>query len=221
MISKRYGNCGRWVRALHVVSPAMSRSPRSTNDGFTLLELMMVITVISILVGIAGPGLARGFADIRARGVITDVMNEFNFSQSRARGYGRAQLLRFTGANEGTVEHFDGNTNSCVASDWGNISGSTCDRADARCLNVIAAGDRSGTETWSLEISTSATSGWDASANVEVCYDSRGTMHWRPGGTPTWSTSLVGGGIRFQLVRPQSVSRVVVVPLGGAARRVR
>jgi general secretion pathway protein H len=57
---------------------------RSKDPGFTLLELLVVVLVVSLALGLAYPALSRGSAAIRLRTTARDILNTFRYAREKA-----------------------------------------------------------------------------------------------------------------------------------------
>jgi prepilin-type N-terminal cleavage/methylation domain-containing protein len=57
---------------------------RSHDPGFTLLELMVVVLVISLAMGLAYPALSRGTSAIHLRATARDILNTFRHAREKA-----------------------------------------------------------------------------------------------------------------------------------------
>ena len=98
-------------------------------QGFTLVEMMAVVTIIAVMIGLAGPAMMNSFGDARAEDLAGRIVNMFNGARARANGSGRAQLLRFTLADndgQGGLVAYEGNTSSCNVSNWAAIIAAGC-----------------------------------------------------------------------------------------------
>ena len=57
---------------------------RSANQGFTLLELLIVVLVIAMVLAVSYPSLSRGSASIHLRTTGRDVLNTFRYAREKA-----------------------------------------------------------------------------------------------------------------------------------------
>ncbi|HSC85960.1 MAG TPA: prepilin-type N-terminal cleavage/methylation domain-containing protein, partial [Polyangiaceae bacterium] len=82
--------------------PTASVPPRSTARrgaaGFTLVELMVVVLIITILAVIAVPGISRQLANRRARTSADFIATLYRNARLRAMARGSAVLVRFDAA---------------------------------------------------------------------------------------------------------------------------
>jgi prepilin-type N-terminal cleavage/methylation domain-containing protein len=56
----------------------------SGNQGFTLLELLIVILVVALVLAVSYPSLSKGSASIHLRTTGRDVLNTFRFAREKA-----------------------------------------------------------------------------------------------------------------------------------------
>ena len=57
---------------------------RVRDQGFTLLELLIVVLVVALVLAVSYPSLSRGSASIRLRTTGRDVLNTFRFAREKA-----------------------------------------------------------------------------------------------------------------------------------------
>jgi general secretion pathway protein H len=57
---------------------------RFANDGFTLLELMIVVLIMALVLSVSYPSLSRGAAAIHLRATGRDVLNAFRYAREKA-----------------------------------------------------------------------------------------------------------------------------------------
>ncbi len=57
---------------------------RHSDQGFTLIELIVVVLVISLAVGLAYPSLSRGTSSLHLRTSARDVLNTFRYAREKA-----------------------------------------------------------------------------------------------------------------------------------------
>jgi prepilin-type N-terminal cleavage/methylation domain-containing protein len=89
--------------------------------GFTIIELMVVVTIIGIIAGLAGPTITTGIREMRASGARADVVRILNHARAASRGMGKAHLLEFNGAsdgNRGRLALYRSNGSSCLTTGW-------------------------------------------------------------------------------------------------------
>lgn len=131
-----------------LISPRALRRPTAwasarrgdvARGGFTLIELMVIVTIIAVTALIAGPGVSRALARSRAERATLDIARLGRRARSEAMAYGRAQLLQFSTANGfGRVDLWRGNTSSCTVSDWATVTGGGC-AGSIDCVDFVDA----------------------------------------------------------------------------------
>jgi general secretion pathway protein H len=57
---------------------------RERDQGFTLLELMVVVVVIALTLAVSYPSLSRGTSSIHLRSAARDVLNTFRYAREKA-----------------------------------------------------------------------------------------------------------------------------------------
>lgn len=206
-------------------------------QGFTLVEMMVVIIMISVMVGLAGPAMMHSIGDSRARDLSGQIINLFNTARARATGSGRAQLVRFTLAannGQGGLIAYEGNNSSCNASNWAAIVAAGCG-TDGFCVEQLDPRERQMTgDKLQISLRTTGAAGSWAESDADLCYEPTGITYWRAGASVAGNLFMTAennggaggtlrGGFRFQVQRLSgstqiSVARELVVPLGAGAR---
>mgnify|MGYP002368528587 FL=1 len=218
--------------------PRASVSRRT--QGFTLVELMAVVVIISVMTGLAAPSMMNALADARARDLTGQIVNFYNGARARATGSGRAQLVRFTAAAnnaQGGLVAYEGNNSSCHASNWGAIVAVGC-VAGGFCTDQLNPAQRQlSDEVFQLGMLTTGAAGSFAETDADICYEPTGITYWRAGaavGANLLMSSNNGGaggslsgGFLMRVQRldtsgdPLSPDRTLTIPLGAAARVMR
>lgn len=104
---------------MHVAHPM--KSGRSANRGFTLVEIMIAVAVLSILLGIALPNLNAMLRRIQVNTISTDLANSLQQGRNEAIKLGARVLVCASNAAG----------NDCVAStDWGANGWLVCHDTD-------------------------------------------------------------------------------------------
>jgi prepilin-type N-terminal cleavage/methylation domain-containing protein len=57
---------------------------KSRNSGFTMLELLLVLVLITLVLAVVYPSLSRGSSAIRLRAAGRDIMNTFRYARDKA-----------------------------------------------------------------------------------------------------------------------------------------
>lgn len=110
--------------------------PRTRSQGFTLMEALIVVAVISISAGIAAPALSRAMANRRANEATHSLVRIGARARSEALMYGRAHLLRYADGTDGRVELWRGELDRCSANDWTTILDGGCED-NPSCRDVV------------------------------------------------------------------------------------
>jgi prepilin-type N-terminal cleavage/methylation domain-containing protein len=102
-------------------------------DGFTLIELMIVITIMGAMAAMIAPGIGEFLADSRAAGAAEALVRISRHMQARTQQTGLAHLLVFGSNNNdggglGVVRVYEGMNNHCRQTPWAQtISGNAND----------------------------------------------------------------------------------------------
>ena len=199
---------------------------RSKSAGFSLMELMVVVTIIAVVVAIAAPSISAALAERRTARVSYDVVRAVRVARTSALAYGRAHLLRFTADGDdglGTLEVYRGINTSCNAqiTSWATIVGEGC-AGNAMCLSRLSPADQG---TRQVRITVDREEGAAALNTLDLCYEPNGITRWRAatGDTVRFLDTAPGGGFvlivqRFDEDGDVGVARRVLLPLGTDAR---
>jgi general secretion pathway protein H len=57
---------------------------RSRNQGFTLLELLIVVLLLSVVLAVSYPSISRGSTTLRLRATGRDIFNTFRYAREKA-----------------------------------------------------------------------------------------------------------------------------------------
>lgn len=192
-----------------------------SNGGFTLLELMIVVAIISVSAVLAGPAVHSAWAERAGGRAALEVVRLINRARAEAVGYGRAHLVRFE-EGTGTWTLYRGVSNSCGANPWTAtlIPAGACGVATSHCVDSVSIQETA----FILGATTFSVVETGGGALLDMCFEPSGAMQHRTGALGTFSgLNTVNGGFRFTITRQDSgttvgATRNVVVPLGGSAR---
>lgn len=97
---------------------------RKPNQGFTLLELMIVVSIVAILLSLARPGLGNWRASSRQYDTAMSIANMARRAASRARQTGMAHRLKLTTVNgdEFEIAMHQGMGRRCRQTSWENAT---------------------------------------------------------------------------------------------------
>lgn len=98
----------------------MARRPQA---GFTLLEMMVVITVMGTMAALLAPGVGEFLADARGAAASEDLVRLSRHIRSRTQQSGLAHLLVFSSRSDdagglGHVRVYEGMNNHCRQTPW-------------------------------------------------------------------------------------------------------
>jgi prepilin-type N-terminal cleavage/methylation domain-containing protein len=219
---------------------ALRRSVRQRTHGFTLLELMIVVSIMGAMAALLAPGIGEFMADARASGAAQDLLRLNRHIRSRVQETGLAHLMIFSSSSNdskglGRVLVYEGMNNHCRQTPWAQtIGGSVSDGhapVDQLDLRASTYNSIAGTGTPSIDdsnrqvISLAASDSTGARETVNLCFE--------PGGTTLDGTSSQAGAgfsfinqtdiITFTVTRQvnheeRGPVRQITFPPGGGAR---
>jgi prepilin-type N-terminal cleavage/methylation domain-containing protein len=208
--------------------------------GFTLLELMIVVTVMGTMAAMMAPGLGEFMADIRASGAAEDMVRISRHMRSRVQQSGLAHLLVYQGAADvsgglGRVDVYEGMTNHCRETPWQQTITGTVTNGHAiidsvdlgnTAYNVPTSGttakkDDDNRQVIALTVSVNQT----AASSAVLCYEPGGGTFQGVADSSIASFAFTPQiqPVTFTVTRSVSggqrgPTRSVVFPAGGAAR---
>ena len=181
------------------------------------MELMVAVAIVAITAAIALPSMGRARAEGKMNEIALDIVRVARQARSAAAAYGRAHLLRFRAADNGSVEVYRSSTNVCgTDAFWnGQIVGAGC-AGNQNCIGFVEANQWTTVGT-NYQIAS-------PSNDFDLCFEPLGSMRWKPAGPTRFRVNApAGGAFELQVRRAdgRGVTRRVVVPFGGDARVLR
>lgn len=196
--------------------------------GFTLIELMVVVVIISVLAAISIPQITSRMRDRRTQAVAQEVSTLYRNARLRALGRGSAVLVRYTTTNpRGTIEVREAVGGTALAAACQTLPSASCtgvaapqrwDAADSSLVRSFGAGVSSTFDTIHIDMRNPDES---AISSMDVCFTPLGRTFFRFG-AGAWTTDLRVP--RAQIWRndgsgnPIGLQRVVLIPPNGMAR---
>jgi prepilin-type N-terminal cleavage/methylation domain-containing protein len=109
---------------------------RRRRDGFTLVELMIVVTIMGAMAALIVPGIGEFLADARAASAAEALVRISRHMQARAHQTGLAHMLVFGGTSTesgglGVVRVYEGMNNHCRQTPWAQTIGGREDEGHA------------------------------------------------------------------------------------------
>ena len=209
--------------------------------GFTLLELMIVVTVMGTMAAMLAPGIGEFLADARASAASEDLVRLSRHMRSRVQETGLAHLLIFIGDDSasgglGRVRVYEGMNNHCRDTPWpetitdgtiakGHSIIESVDLGDSSYNVPLSGTDAKKSDENRQVIALTARDGTGALTTVAMCYEPGGGTLLGVGDSSiasfafTPQTQAVTFTVRRTVNGEQhGPTRDVVFPAGGAAR---
>lgn len=197
----------------------------SAESGFSLLELMVVVTIIAILSAMVLPGFSQAGRERRIQQAAVSVLDLIREVRSRAMYRGRAQVLVIQAS--GSALRFDGwegTESSCRLSRFGSTAGVLDPTLRVAQLDLSTA--EYARDNLNATISLPA-----GASYLEICFTPTGNAYFTqmPVSLPSeeWSNDsmLTGSGGAYQIdvfqvlnSAENGVRRHVIIPLSGNPR---
>ncbi len=183
------------------------------------MELMVAVAIVAITAAIALPSMGRARAEGKMNEIALDLVRVARQARAASAAYGRAHLLRFRSADNGSVEVYRSTNNACGTDDFWNtqIVGAGC-AANRNCIGFVEANQ------W-----TTVGTNYQITAPIgdfDLCFEPLGSMRWKPAGPTRFrvdNAPAIGGALELRVSRADGigVTRRVVIPFGGDARILR
>jgi len=199
-------------------------------QGFTLIEVMMVLVLIGVLSAMIAPGLSEVLADSRQSGAAENLVRLHRFVRARVNETGLAHLVTYDSAGNnglGKIRVLEGMNNHCSTTPWGQAVAGHSPVDVLEMFEFNPAGDlslgqpaASDTNRQVILLFAGASPGL---ATITLCFQPNGmTFVGTPAGQ-NWTFQAQQQPVVFTVHRKVSgvqhgVDRQVVFPIGGNAR---
>jgi prepilin-type N-terminal cleavage/methylation domain-containing protein len=208
-----------------------------SQEGFTLLELMLVVAIISILAAAAATGFGSSVSDTRASNLAEDLVRIGRRARAEPLGTGMAHLLAFsydTDNGLGVLSLSAGDSNLCnLVSTWGDkpIEAVSAIEYTATKADTRNSPPAENAQVINFEPVDPTLQVDDFYKTIQICYEPSGATLLSPSIEERFTEGVVNGGstvydIIFRVTRSinneqhkqEGVTRYVVFPFGGSAR---
>lgn len=194
--------------------------------GYTLVELMIIVTIIGISITAFAPGFGRAMADRRVSNAARELIRLGRRARSDTFGLLRAHTLWLQPAN-GTAQLLRAPTNSCLLTVWAD-----CAASPQTCVENVSLTGASARVAYREEL----VSGAIGSANRAICFAPSGIVYFNPATQTTVAAAAatfsdqntVNGGLVYALypsnmdpTKPTTRMHRVLFPLGATPRALR
>jgi Tfp pilus assembly protein FimT len=203
-----------------IVRPAPAR--RARRPGFTLLELMTIVTIVLIMAAIIAPEASRAYAIFRAQNAASDLLMMARTARREAMESGRATVVRFL-PSPGRVEVRRGTSSLCRATNWSAIFATSCAAAadvnGTTCVDYfLASAYGDGHHSVGIEAATGG--------DFDLCYQPNGEALAASGDGNVFARVNAAAGARINLLRREGGTRVppdrpLFFPFDASPRSVR
>lgn len=208
------------------------RRARAGRGGFTLVEMMISLTIIAVMAMIIAPSLSEMQLSSRQTGASMDLVRLGRSVRAQALATGVAHMLRFNGGPNGVglIAVHVGMNSSCLQTPW-NQTYTEANLAprqffDMADYNPAVGSPVRSTDTSRQVILLTAMVGGTARNGVLICYQPNGDIYFNPAGDAMAQAAALQRQdlpVTFQVVRRyqnavMGRTRMVIFPPGGSAR---
>ena len=208
--------------------------------GFTVLELLIVITVMGTMAALMAPGIGEFMADARASSVAEDLVRISRHVRARAQETGLAHLLVFGGTSNdsgglGRLRVYEGMNNHCRQTPWPQaLNGTTANgfatiedlNLGHSSFNPVSSGSTPRASDTNRQVVVLGVRGSLGAPDAAVlCFEPSGITMQGAGNASEagYAFSAQGAPVVFTVTRSMSgeqrgAVREVVFPAGGTAR---
>jgi prepilin-type N-terminal cleavage/methylation domain-containing protein len=207
---------------------------------FTLLELMIAITIMGTMAALMAPGLGEFLSDTRASAVAEDLIRLSRHIRSRAQETGLAHLMIYRGdiyasGGLGQILVYEGMNNHCRQTPWaqttsgtvanGHTTVDTIDLATSAYNPIGSGAAPTSADTNRQVIVLGARENTTALSSALICYEPSGATlkGVSDSSSAGYAFSVPQYQVTFTVTRtvngePRGAVREVVFPIGGTAR---
>jgi prepilin-type N-terminal cleavage/methylation domain-containing protein len=218
------------VRALQSMPSAMAA--QRSRAGFTLIELMIVVTIIGMSILAFAPGFTRAMAEREVSFATREILRLAKRARTESLGYRRAFLMYVQPGTADTdvpvLQLLRAPNNSCVAQAWDTMQ-AQCGTANSQCVENIdlATNVSYSTRGFTVRALEEAVDGTTSGADRALCWAPNGVVYTRSPAllstrlAETDAANTVSGGVLYRLALFQDGAAIgrahrVLIPLGGS-----
>lgn len=211
------------------------RRARSGRAGFTLIEMMISLTIIAVMAMIIAPSLSEMQLSSRQTGASMDLVRLGRSVRAQAIATGVAHMLRYNGGPNGVglIAVHVGMNSSCLQTPWDQTyAAANQDLLPRQFFDMAVYNPSVGSPiqasdtTRQVILLTATVAGGDPLNGLLICYQPNGDIYYNPAGDNAAATANLQRQnlpVTFQIVRRydgavMGRTRMVIFPPGGSAR---